>query len=687
MVSPLLMIAVLFIVQVVGQMPGMTVEQLHKLNRVGGFAVNPQGTQIAYTLRSWDGTTVSNSLLITDAPGFNTKVVKGASSVSNPAWTVKQEALQLSFLSSVSGSNQVHVYNNDTGRIYQLTEYPIDIQGLRWFEGGFIAVMSVYPDCPNLQCTANRDQAVAARGENTWKQYDSLFVRHWDEWETGKVSHIFWQKVWFQSGNFQLIGDPLDLMSGMNVNSPVPPFGGMEQIDIAPGGTELAFTGQTVDRTAAWTTGWDTYIVPLPGNGGQPPVCITPQISARTQNPAYSPDGKYLAYLAMDRPGFEADKLHINLYNRQTQVTTPLTSHMDISFSGIVWGADSQSIYGDADMFGVHPILQVFIASPANPRYLVGQSTNSDITRVGNSLFFLRNSMTRPNDIWSLELQNSIPHQITRVNDNQLTSFNVSIPKRFSFVGSLGDTVYGWVVPPVNYKPGQKYPVVQLVHGGPQGNWGDDWSYRWNPQLWAAHGYFVYMIDFHGSTGYGQAFTDAISGNWGSYPYWDIMNGTEYVLSQYPDMDPNRVAACGASYGGFMINWIQGHTNFFKALVTHDGIFDTTLGYYATEELWFPEWEFKGLPWEVPENYQKWNPAAFINNWQTPHLIIHGQHDYRLPVSHGLGAFTVLQRKNIPSQFLYFTEENHWVLNDANGIKWYHTVLAWLDRFTGNKAE
>jgi len=268
-----------------------------------------------------------------------------------------------------------------------------------------------------------------------------------------------------------------------------------------------------------------------------------------------------------------------------------------------------------------------------------------------------------------------------------LAQVEFSTALRFSFIGSNQDRVFGWVMQPYGWQPGQKAPVAQLIHGGPQGSWGDDWSYRWNPQLWAGHGYAVLMIDFHGSTGYGQGFTDAIRGHWGSVPYWDIMNGTMAAIQQFSWLDGSRVAALGASFGGYMVNWIHGHSDFFKVLVTHDGIFDTLSTYYSTEELWFPEWEFEGTPWQNLAGYQQWNPAAFVNNWKVPHLIIHGGRDYRLAVTEGLSAFTALQRKGIPSALLEFDLENHWVLNAANGIKWYQTVFAWVDRFIGNNSQ
>jgi len=355
-------------------------------------------------------------------------------------------------------------------------------------------------------------------------------------------------------------------------------------------------------------------------------------------------------------------------------------------------------LIGDADYFGNHSFIAIPLAGTTPPTSLMPlpiSGTCGSLVSIGNSnnYFFTLHSMMFPIDIWmfTANLTSGSPQfpilppvQMTNENSDILGNIDFSPPQRYRFTGSNGDTVYGWVLRP--FGTAQSVPVANLIHGGPQEGWKDSWSYRWNPQLFCSHGYGVLMIDFHGSTGYGQSFTDSISGNWGSLPYWDIMNGTFAALGQFPYLDKSRVGACGASFGGYMVNWIHGQTNFFKALVTHDGIFDTFSAYYSTEELWFPEWEFKGIPWDSPALYDKWNPAEYAQNWQVPHLIIHGGRDYRLTLSQGLGAFTALQRQGIPSAFLEFDMENHWVLRDENGIKWYQTVLGWLDTYVNSSS-
>eukprot|EP01125_Pyxidicula_operculata_P021639 TRINITY_DN845_c0_g1_i1.p1 TRINITY_DN845_c0_g1~~TRINITY_DN845_c0_g1_i1.p1 ORF type:complete len:535 (+),score=120.12 TRINITY_DN845_c0_g1_i1:129-1733(+) len=532
-------------------------------------------------------------------------------------------------------------------------------------------------------------------------EFDQLFVRHWDVWESGKVSHIIVQPIISVGDGWNPSGYPIDMTFGYNLNTPVPPDGGMEQIDVSPDGMEIAFTCAyaDADSNSAWNTSWRVYTISLVDSSFN---YITQSILARTQNPKYSPDGKYIAFLSMNRPGYEADKLHINRYDRDTGEIVTVTNTIDISFSGTIeWTHDSTHVIVDADYFGSHLLFSIDMINVEQknpPLPLFYRATNMNVVRVpgGNTMttmmfLFTRNSMSYPDDIWSFNITNSgiTLTQITFENADILSGYYMSDPISLYFTSAIGDSVQAWVVPP--YVSGDnnnntKYPVTVLIHGGPEGSWGDDWSYRWNPQLFAADGNCVIMINPHGSTGFGQSFTDAVNGDWGGLPFKDIINGTTYILNKFDGwMDSTKVTACGASYGGYMVNWIQGQQPdqlTFKALVTHDGIFDTTQGFYATDELWFPSWEFKGLPWDNPLLYEKFNPASYVKNWKTPHLIIHGNHDYRLPLNHGLSAFTALQRKGIPSKLLYFTMENHWVLKDSNSIKWYQTVLSWLKQWT-----
>lgn len=572
----------------------------------------------------------------------------------------------------------------------QLTNLPLDINSFKWGNDSnknfLIIAIDVYVDCDTLECTAQRNNETQEKGPNTGFIYDSLFVRHWDTWETGKHSHLWRLNLNWDGHSWNVENDPIDLMKGMSANSPTSPFGGPEQYDISPDGMELAFTAEMIDHSTAWTTGWRIYLVPT--NGKSNPKWLTSYTAARTQNPAYSPNGNMLAFLAMDRPGFEADRLHVALYSRKSQSFSQLTSNWDRSVAGISWSPDSKMIFCDADDDGRHKLFIVSVSNSAVTEVISDGNNVNVLFGLSNTAYLLRDFMVAPADVWSFRFQDTSISGLTQVtfeNQDLLNQIWMSQPETFYFTGSDNAKIQSWLLKPYNFTETTKWPVVLLIHGGPQGAWLDDWSYRWNPQLWASHGYAVIAINPHGSTGFGQKFTDAVSKNWGGKPFIDLMNGTDAALQRYSWMKPQSVFACGASYGGYMINWINSQTNRFKALVCHDGAFDTMGLYYSTDELWFNEWEFGGVPWQNPKLYDVFNPLRYSSQMKTPTLIIHGGRDYRLPISQGISTFTALQRRGIPSKLLYFPEENHWVLNPSNGILWYNTVLAWLDQWNSNQ--
>jgi dipeptidyl aminopeptidase/acylaminoacyl peptidase len=505
------------------------------------------------------------------------------------------------------------------------------------------------------------------------------------------------QDITISGTTLSVRGNARDLMAGMNAASPVPPFGGGEQFAISPDGNEIAFTAEMIKRDTAWTTGWRIYTVPSSGGS---PSWISQYVPAdvRTSNPVYQPTGKLLAYLAMDRPGLESDRFHINLYNRQDKSTQPLTAKWDRSVSEMSWSDNGNFIFATATDIGYDKLFLID-ARGGDVHELVSQGSNSGAYNVGNKVILSRSSMTAPADIWTLDVDFNTktaqaPKPVTQINAGGLAQFNMSAPSQFFFTGAWGEKVQGWVMKPFNFDPSKKYPVVYLIHGGPESEWGDSWSYRWNPQLWVNHnkgGYAVVMVNPHGSSGMGQNFTDAVRNEWGGAPYHDLMDGLDFALKTYPWLDGSKICACGASYGGYMINWIQGQTNRFKCLVNHDGVFDTMSMYYGTEEIWFPESEYCPIkergctPWERPEGYEKYNPRNYVKNWQTPMLVIHGGHDFRIPESEGLSTFTALQRKGIPSKLLYYPLESHWVQKPDNGIMWYNNVLGWIDQWIGPK--
>ncbi|HVE82406.1 MAG TPA: S9 family peptidase, partial [Myxococcales bacterium] len=503
------------------------------------------------------------------------------------------------------------------------------------------------------------------------RAYDKLLFRHWDEWEDGKRSHLFVLQL--GSG-----AAPLDLMAGLDADAPPRPFGGSESFDISPDGAEVAFTAAAFTRDAAWTNDINVWVVP--SSGKVPPRAITADNRAVDDAPTYSPDGATLAYLASKRPGCESDRRRIMLLDRKTMKARVLTEAWDRSPADLLFSPDSKQLYVTADHLGNHSLFSVD-AQSGEPTLLWEKGTVSSPRVAGDRLLFSLDTLKSPAELRSIPRGGGAPAEITNLNAERMKLVQVGDYEQFSFPGARGETVRGFVMKPVGFRAGQKYPVAFLVHGGPEGSFGDHFHYRWNPQAYAGAGYAAVFIDFHGSTGYGQAFTDAIAGDWGGAPYEDLMKGLDAALEKYPFLDGARVGALGASYGGYMINWIAGHTDRFKALVSHDGIFDTRAAYYETEELWFAEWDMGGLPWDQPEKFERFNPAAFVKSWKTPMLVVHGSLDYRLPETQGFAAFTALQRRNIPSRFLSFPDENHWVLKPQNSLRWHQEVLSWLDQW------
>jgi len=463
---------------------------------------------------------------------------------------------------------------------------------------------------------------------------------------------------------------------------PSKPDGGPEEYTASPDGRSVIFSARVAGKGEAWSTNFDLYQVPIDGSAA--PKNLTADNPAWDTQPLFAPDGKSIVYLAMSRPGFEADRFRIVSLSLADGHKRVLTEDWDRSPGELVFSPDGKTIYATALDVG-HQTLFAIDAATGKVRTVLRQGSvrSPAIARGADTrLVFGIDSLLAPVDLYTARLDGSDVKRITDVNRDRLSEIVMGEPSPYQFVGANGDTVHGWIVKPVGFDPAQRYPVALIIHGGPQGSNYDDFHYRWNLEIYAGAGYGVISIDFHGSTGYGQAFTDAIRGHWGDWPLEDLKKGLAAALAQNPWMDGDRVAALGASYGGFMTNWIAGQwPDRFRCLVTHDGIFDQRLMYYSTEELWFPEWEMGGPYWTNSAAYEKWNPVHYVDQWKTPTLVIHGELDFRVPITQGLAAFTTLQRRGIPSQFLYFPDENHFVLKPANSLLWHETVLGWLDRW------
>ncbi|HYC12586.1 MAG TPA: S9 family peptidase [Nitrososphaerales archaeon] len=587
----------------------------------------------------------------------------------------------VAFVSNRGGSKQIWVVRASGGRPRRLVKLPTDVDNLLWSPRGDRIAFSaeVYADGSGLQETASRDKR--RRGEPKAMRFDRLFVRHWKEWYTGKRSHLFVLPVRQPSSAGGVVpgGEPKDLTGSLDGDCPTKPFGGREEYCWSPDGSEIAFVTQTGDDRA-WSTDLDIYVV---ASRGGPPRCITDSNRASAFHPVYSPNGRWIAYLSMARPGFEADRTRIALYDRKTGRTKTLTEGWDRSPNSLAWSADSKVLVATAGDTARQKLFAVDVRS-GRTRELVSDHHNTLIAVArDNRVLFAQDSLVAPADLWAIGLGGDGVHRLTNLNRERVAAARMSEPEEFQFIGAMAEKVQAWIMKPVNFVAGRKYPVALIIHGGPQTATEDTFHYRWNLQAFAGAGYAVVAINYHGSSGFGQNFTDSISGDWGGKPFEDLMRGLDHALKTYGWLDGDRMAALGASFGGWMVNWINGHTDRFKCLVNHDGGFDQFSFYYSTDELWFPEWEFGGTPWERPELYEKFSPSRYVANWKTPTLVIHGAKDFRLTETEGISTFTALQRRGIPSQLLYFENEGHWVLDARDSILWHDTILSWLDRWLG----
>ena len=534
----------------------------------------------------------------------------------------------------------------------------------------------VYRDCPSLACTKQRLDA-AAHAPGHGQLYDKVFVRHWDTWSDGRRSQLF---SIAQDASGIANGTPVNLTTGLDGDVPGKPFGGTEDYAISPDGQQVAFSIRAVPAGEPWSTNFDVYLVAASGGT---PRNLTADNPAWDAQPAFSPDGSTLAYAAMERPGYESDRFHLVLLNLQSGAKRPLTQNWDRSIGSFAWAHDGKMLLATTDHLGQHPLWAIDAAT-GRASAITGDGEVEGFSVGTKRVYFTLSNLANPADLYSIGLDGGKPLQLTHLNQAEIGGRSLGEYRQFNFSGANNDNVFGYVVKPGNFKKDQKYPVALLIHGGPEGSMGNLWHYRWNAQAFAGAGYGVVMIDFHGSTGYGQAFTDAINGDWGGKPLEDLKLGLAAALKQFPWLDGDEACALGGSYGGYMINWIAGQwPDRFKCLVTHDGIFDNRSMYYSTEELWFPEWENRGPEYLNPAAYAKHNPVDYVTKWRTPTLVIHGQLDYRVPYEQGLAVFTALQRLGVPSELLYFPDENHWVLKPSNSIQWYDDVLGWMNRWTG----
>lgn len=664
---------------------GLDVRDMIALDRVSSPLLTADGGNVIFAKRVvGTDSKASTGLYIRN---LRTRDLAPPKPLTPAGWNVNSAALSADgqtvyFLSAKNGSQQLYAQPTTGGTPRQLTDFPVDVDSFHVSpQGDRVAFSSgVFQDCgSDLACTSKKLDAHKAR-KNTGEVFDSLFVRHWDTWADGRRNTLFVAPL--PAGKAAAVKGASAISATLAGDAPSKPFGGNDDFTWSPDGKTVVAAIRVAGKQEPWSTNFDLYR--LDAEGKQAPVNLTAANPAWDAGPVFSADGKTLYYRAMKRPGFEADRFGLMAMDVATGKTREIAPKWDRSAGEIVLSGDGTLIYTSADDMGEHRLFGVDIATGTAEVVADGGSIGSPVI-AGTTLAYTKNSLKSGDQIIVAAFDGANPREITPSAGEMLPDVAFGDYEQFQFKGWNNETVHGYVVKPYNYQEGKSYPVAFLIHGGPQGSFGNGWSYRWNPQTYAGQGYAVVMIDFHGSTGYGQAFTDAISQHWGDRPLEDLQKGWAAAQKQYPFLNGDKACALGASYGGFMVNWIAGNWNApWKCLVNHDGVFDQRMMGYATEELWFTEWEQGGTPYEKAANYEKFNPVNHVADWKKPILIVHGQLDFRIPVEQGLAAFTAAQRQGIESKFLYFPDENHWVLKPQNSVQWHDTVNSWLKQHIGD---
>ncbi|MDQ3804922.1 MAG: S9 family peptidase [Acidobacteriota bacterium] len=651
-----------------------TVDELLKIRRVGDPRLSPDGRLVAFTVGVPDveaNRTRTHVYVVPVGGGEPKQITSGDASATTPRWS--PDGRRLAFVTG----GQIWTMDAAGGDRRQVTSISTGAADPVWSpDGRLIAFASdVYPDCADDEC--NKRRAAEAEANKVKAHVATrLLYRHWTSWKGGKRTHVF---VVPAGG-----GAARDLTPG---DFDAPPFslGGPAGYAFSPDSKELAFVRNT-DKVEATSTNSDLFVVAV---GGGEARRLTGDNKGADSSPVYSPDGRFLAYRSQSTPMFESDRWRLMLYDRRSNTTRELLPKFDAHVESVAFAPDGQGVYLTAGERGRHPVFFASVADGSVRKIIEGFNDDVNVSPDGRLLVFTRSTAARPAEIYSAMLTSpagvtETATPLTLMNDEFMKQFSLRPAEEVTWEGAAGAQVQGWLFRPPQFDASKKYPLVVLVHGGPQGAWYDNWSYRWNPQVYAARGYVVLMPNPRGSTGFGQQFTNEISGDWAGKVYTDLMNGVVKVAAM-PFVDRERVGAAGASYGGYMVNWLLGHNDHpavkFKAFVSHAGVFNTVSMYGVTEELWFAEWEFKGTPWDSPKLYEQWSPHLHVRNFKTPTLVTHGELDYRVPVDQGLQLFTYLQKQDVPSKLIVFPDEGHWILKPQNSRFWYTNVLDWLDQY------
>jgi dipeptidyl aminopeptidase/acylaminoacyl peptidase len=655
----------------------ITFEEMIRLHRVSEPQLSPDGKWVVYTVATPDMTANRNAsdLWVVSTSGGEPMQLTQSGHDSSPAWS--PDGKTLAFLSSREGTSQVYLLPMDGGEAHEVTHLSTGADLVKWSpDGKTIAfTSSVYPDCKDDECNKTRD-AEKEKNKVKARVYEQLLYRHWTHWFEGKRSHLFVVPAPAGPEETDSTAKPRDLNAGAHYDVPPDERGGPSDINFSPDSKEICFTAVT-DKVEAISTNGDLFVVPVAG-GEAKRITTNPGFDG---NPVYSPDGRYIAYHAQLTAGYEADRWRVMLYDRQSGKIENLSEGFDRSANELAWSADSKTIYFTAENETLQPVYAMGARVGAEPKKVIAEGFNMGLSISGEAktLAFERTSLTMPAEVFVAGSDGAGVRQLTHHNDAILAKVEMNAPETFWF-DSEGTRVQAMLLRPPNFEATKKYPLLVLLHGGPQTMWSNAWGYRWNAQVFSAAGYVTLMINRRGSTGYGQKFTDEITNDWGGKAYVDVMRGVDVTLAKYKFVDGTRMAAAGGSFGGYMANWIATHNGRFKAIISHAGIFDK-VSMYATEELWFEEHDMQGTPWANPESYRKWAPATYaaeLGKFKTPTLVICGERDYRVPYTQALEFFNTLQRQNVPSKLVVFPDEGHWILKPQNAQFWYKTFLDWL---------
>jgi dipeptidyl aminopeptidase/acylaminoacyl peptidase len=645
-------------------------DDMIKMHRISEPQISPDGKWVAYTVSTPDmdaNRNAGNIWLVATTGGAPIQLTQSGHD-SSPVWSPGGKTL--AFLSSRSGDSQVYLLSLEGGEAQRLTKLSTGADLVKWSpDDKTIAFTSgVYPDCKDDDCNSKRD---AEKEKNKVKAHvaEHLLYRHWTHWNDGKRSHLF---VVPSDGS----AAPRDLTAGADYDVPPDERGGPADINFSPDGKEICFTAVT-DKMEAISTNGDLFVVPVAG-GDIKRITTQPGFDGA---PVYSPDGRYIAYHAQLTPQYEADRWRVMLYDRQSGKIENLSEGFDRSADELAWSADSKTIYFTAENETQKPVYAMNARAGAEPQKILNTYNSAiSLSADGKTMAFERTSLTLPAEIFVAGSDGSYVRQLTDHNEALLSALDMNLPETFWFDGAEGTKVQAMLICPPNFDAAKKYPLLVLLHGGPQTMWSNAWGYRWNAEVFSGAGYVTLMINRRGSTGYGQKFTDEITNDWGGKAYVDVMNGVDYALKKYPYIDGARMAAAGGSYGGYMADWIAAHTGRFKAIISHASVYDK-VAMYATEELWFEEHDMQGTPWSNPESYRKWAPVTYageLGKFKTPTLVICGERDYRVPYTQSLEFFSALQRQGVPSKLVVFPDEGHWILKPQNAQFWYKTFLDWL---------